>query len=142
MSYVRFGADGSDVYVYADVNGYLNCCGCPMLENFESSSFNTTEEMLAHLQKHKDVGHHVPDFCIEGLKKDAVENDAWIAKVQAGQCTGCDGTGECRDYQPHDPRKPLQDCAFCKGSKLCYRCDGAGGSPEWVAIHGRAKSNA
>lgn len=30
MAYCRFGED-SDVYMFHDVNGYMNCCGCGLL---------------------------------------------------------------------------------------------------------------
>jgi hypothetical protein len=79
MSYARFGPN-SDVYVYADVGGYLNCCGCILSNNRTApSAFDTTAEMLEHLEQHKAAGHQVPDYCISGLKEDAEENDKWLA---------------------------------------------------------------
>jgi hypothetical protein len=79
MSYARFG-DGSDVYVYLDVNGYLCCCGCLLDRHWEHK---TTDEMLGHLDKHIAAGHQVPASCIDGLKAEREENDQWIANHSA-----------------------------------------------------------
>ena len=86
--------------------------------------------MLAHLDLHRAAGHDVPAETIEGLKADAAENDAFNANVAAGMCSSCDGTGECRDFMPHDPKEP---CVFCKGTKKCGQCGGRGGNAEWAA---------
>ena len=78
MSYARFGAGGSDVYVYADVGGYINCCGCWLHDHgFKAYS---TDEMIAHLNEHRDAGHCVLDNTYDDLRADAQENDEWIAK--------------------------------------------------------------
>lgn len=78
MSYARFGAGGSDVYVYADTCGYINCCGCWLYDKgFQAF---TTDEMIAHLNEHRAAGHTVLDDTYEGLRADAQENDEWIAK--------------------------------------------------------------
>lgn len=76
MSYARFGAGGSDVYVYLDVGGYLNCCGCSL--NDTSFHAFTTDEMLAHLRAHREAGHTVLDDTMRALADDAVENDHWL----------------------------------------------------------------
>jgi len=76
MSYSRFGAGGSDVYVFSSVEGHLECCGCFLGDQW---SYDTTDEMLAHLEEHRAAGHHVPQDCIEGLLADKEENDRWIA---------------------------------------------------------------
>lgn len=84
MSYCRFS--DADVYVYLDVGGYLNCCACSLgkLEDgdlFPESFYATaTDDMLAHLQLHRDAGHDVPDYAIERLREEREENDAWMAK--------------------------------------------------------------
>ena len=75
MSYARFGWEGSNVYVYADVGGYLNCCACILGDD---GRFYSTGEMLNHLVKHRMAGHTVPDSCIEELEADREENDAWL----------------------------------------------------------------
>lgn len=79
MSYARFASEGSDVYVYLDVGGYLCCCACGL--GASSQKIQTTEEMIAHLRKHQEAGDTVPESCFEGLRHDASENDAWIAEA-------------------------------------------------------------
>jgi hypothetical protein len=125
MSYARFSY--ADVYVYLDVNGYLRCCGCSL--DKERWDYETTADLLAHLDAHKAAGHDVPDETIELLKADAVENDAWIASVAAGMCTSCDGVGRCsQGYpQPHPA-----ECWKCHGDGACPDCGGRGGTEEWA----------
>ena len=84
MAYARYGSD-SDVYVYLSAD-YLLCMQC----NVEGLEFNsqgaiayTTADMLKHLEQHRAVGDKVPDECVECLKQDAEENDAWIAQYRA-----------------------------------------------------------
>jgi hypothetical protein len=76
VSYARFGWDGSDVYVYCDVNGYLCCCGCDLSDDWRHYS---TDAMIAHLRKHVEAGHTVPDDVIPELEADRARNDALIA---------------------------------------------------------------
>lgn len=79
MSYSRFGWDGSDVYVFFAVDGFLECGGC-LLQNREwipnenspsggmiaetgdnvPKRFSSTQEMLDHLKLHEAAGHSVP----------------------------------------------------------------------------------
>lgn len=79
MSYARFGWNGSDVYVFVDVGGFLACCACSLGQ----PSHGSTADMLAHLDAHKAAGHTVPADCIEGLKAEAEDNDRWIAEKAA-----------------------------------------------------------
>ena len=60
MSLARFGWDGSDVYVYYDVGGFINCCGCHLGE--KSFHANTEKQMIDHLREHQKAGHHVPNM--------------------------------------------------------------------------------
>jgi hypothetical protein len=85
VSYARFGWEGSDVYVFLSVSGGLECCGCSIKEIGPSPLFDTTEEMLAHLEEHRSNDHTVPASTIEELKADAIENDQWIAEHQSEQ---------------------------------------------------------
>lgn len=97
MSYARFGAGGSDVYVFLSTRG-LECCGCilqdrEMVEDetapggwylrpvgeIVESSFSTTQGMLDHLQHHRDAEHIVRDDTLACLEHDRAENDRWIA---------------------------------------------------------------
>lgn len=64
MSYARFG-DHSDVYVYADVYGYVACCGCRLGDKWD---FHSPAEIVQHLQEHVNAGHLVhPDLLDESL---------------------------------------------------------------------------
>lgn len=65
MSLCRFGWDGSDVYVYYDVGGYINCCGC----RIGSYDFHAGDEpmMIEHLREHQKRGDHVPAYVFEEL---------------------------------------------------------------------------
>lgn len=94
MSYARFGWGGSDVYVFMHVDGYLTCCGCclqdrvwvddpeyPIFEGYleetgehVETTFHNTEEMVAHLQIHREAGHTVPDGIEDELRADDAEN--------------------------------------------------------------------
>lgn len=68
MSFVRFGEDGSDVYVYDDVGGYVTCCGCSLgREDFHTTDLDA---MLAHLAEHRAAGHEVPPWVDRGLRRD------------------------------------------------------------------------
>ena len=97
MSYARFGAGGSDVYVFFSVHGGLECCGCILQERetvddpdaffgfylkpvgeIIESTFTTTKDMLDHLQRHRDAGHTVLDETIEALDGDREENDHYM----------------------------------------------------------------
>lgn len=75
MSYARFG-ENSDVYVYLDCCGEFRCCACSIKDEW---GYATTDALLAHLEEHKALGHTVPDYCVEALKEEREENDAWIA---------------------------------------------------------------
>jgi hypothetical protein len=74
VSYARFAED-SNVYVFASVGGWIECCWCCL---GGPERYDTTQEMLDHLAEHVIAGHLVPDYCTERLRHDAEENDAWI----------------------------------------------------------------
>jgi hypothetical protein len=67
VSYVRFGSDGSDVYVYLSDRG-LECCGCSLSER--SVVTRDTGEMVAHLAAHAAAGHTVPEYAVPELRAD------------------------------------------------------------------------
>lgn len=69
MSITRFGYDNSDVYVYVSDQG-VECCGC-LIHDRESTRIclKTGAEMIAHLRKHQEAGHHVPDHAFTELAK-------------------------------------------------------------------------
>lgn len=67
MSYCRFGWDGSDVYVYPDIDGRLECCGCILGNQW---SYPTAEAMIEHLDRHIAAGHTVPPYVIPEILAD------------------------------------------------------------------------
>lgn len=72
MSYARFGADGSNVYVFMHVDGYLCCCGCSL--GLNSARAYSTAEMVEHLRQHTLNGDTVPDYVVPELLVDDAEN--------------------------------------------------------------------
>jgi hypothetical protein len=59
VSYARWSAD-SDVYVFENVGGWIECCGCCLVvvRHFQA---DTAEAMAEHLGQHRAAGHKVPD---------------------------------------------------------------------------------
>ena len=85
MSYVRFGEDGSDVYVYCSVLGSFVCDYC-LLENRRGFSSFTRSGMIAHLQKHIEAGHVVPSEAIERLQEEIeTEGDEYKQEEANGE---------------------------------------------------------
>jgi len=79
MSYARFGWDGSDVYVFLHVGGWIECCGCWLAhEDWEPFQAGDTQTMVDHLKKHQMSGHNVPQDVFEGLWEDHEENMLYI----------------------------------------------------------------
>ena len=74
MSYSRWGCDGSDVYVFAHVDGQIQCCGCPLLLDDRSFDARSTEAMVDHLAEHVSAGHSVPGHLVERLRENNAEN--------------------------------------------------------------------
>lgn len=103
MSYCRFS--DADVYVFLAVDLGLECCGCILQERewvddpdrpifggylkAVGEKINayglTTDEMLAHLQRHRAAGHDVPDYVFADLEADREENDAYLAALDTGE---------------------------------------------------------
>lgn len=74
MSFVRFGTDGSQVYIYDDVYQGLRCCGCALHPDpWGSFAFGDDghAELLAHLAEHRSAGHVVPDWVDDEIRADA-----------------------------------------------------------------------
>jgi hypothetical protein len=65
MAVCRFGED-SDVYVYYSTQGGIECSRCSLLGNSLYRA-NNEHEMIAHLNKHKAAGDHVPADAFERL---------------------------------------------------------------------------
>lgn len=77
MSFIRFGEQGSSVYVYpgsySSGREYFDCCGCSLIEE---SRLDTKAEMHQHLLAHLAAGHVVPEKAFDEL-------EAWDADVAA-----------------------------------------------------------
>lgn len=59
MSYCRFGE--ADAYIFAHIAGGYECCACLLSEvDWGFVHVNTPEEMLNHIDKHRQEGHHIP----------------------------------------------------------------------------------
>lgn len=78
MSFVRFGSDGSQVYIYDDVRGYKICCFCAFTpwddeaERTAAPDFHTNDldAMLTHIAEHRTAGHVVPDWVDQRLRNE------------------------------------------------------------------------
>lgn len=73
MSLVRFGEDGSDIYIYNDVRFGLYCCACPIHDNpddpYAGKGFGTDKDkLLLHVNKHIDAGHSVPSWLMHEIR--------------------------------------------------------------------------
>lgn len=55
MSYARFGKH-SDIYLFAHVGGYVQCCGCWLGDEW---NLHSAQEVVQHLEKHVKAGHQV-----------------------------------------------------------------------------------
>lgn len=94
MSYARFGWDDSDVYLFFNTDGKLECCFCalqkrewvddpnyPIIKGYLQPVgeivphlFDSTRAMLDHLERHQTAGHNVPQSAIDDIKADDAEN--------------------------------------------------------------------
>jgi hypothetical protein len=98
MSYARFGEGGSDVYLFAHVGGFVQCCGCVLLrlaDDFDSPSVNLTsaESVVSHLREHVTAGHHVEEGLLDPKLYPA---DDFVVRVRSPRA------------QPADPFCPDQ----------------------------------
>lgn len=98
MSYARFST-GSDVYVFMNVAGFLECCGCSLDEQW---AFGSTQEMADHLGDHRAAGHTVPEGVEEALWRDDRAN--WV-DFDRCDLEGCEKRAQCGS-PTQDPRLP------------------------------------
>jgi len=70
MSYARFGANGSNVYVFQNTDLMIECCGCALRAGRERIEFATVDEMVEHLRYHEAAGHCVPGETYEAMLAD------------------------------------------------------------------------
>lgn len=87
MAFAKWGWENSDVYLFGgvihpppdDVH-VIVCCGCLLAREdpddwlmSESLDFETKEAVLAHLARHRNAGHTVPQSAV-----DRITEDDWI----------------------------------------------------------------
>ena len=80
MSYCRFGAD-SDVYVFEASWGFC-CCACILGERGHEPNLPTPADAIAHLDRHVEAGHLVPQYAFDALAAE-VEATAEAAKEES-----------------------------------------------------------
>lgn len=94
MAYTRKGPD-SDVYVYSD-GTYINCAGCPLLlpdDPLGTSSYETPQEMIDHLEAHHTAGHKVPQVALSRLYRESGWEPDWSKPSRAVIASDGDGNG-------------------------------------------------
>jgi hypothetical protein len=65
VSFIRMGEESSDVYLYDHIERGLTCGFCSMKQ---TSFGNDVDAMLRHLDRHRAMGHHVPDWVPSRLR--------------------------------------------------------------------------
>ena len=81
MSYCRFGWEGSDAYIYMDVDGFICCLGCTARSDLGSFKAYSTSEMLRHIEYHRSIGDHIPANVDRDLIIDNEENMRMIIDI-------------------------------------------------------------
>jgi len=70
MSYCRMNGKDSDVYFLPTFDG-LECCACRLTPErngqYGSKYFKTRSRARAHLLRHREAGHKVPESAIKRL---------------------------------------------------------------------------
>jgi hypothetical protein len=72
MAYARFRAEGSDVYVYHDVGGFLICVRCGLSDERETRT-TSRKAMVEHLKSHLTAGESVPQSAFDELEREILE---------------------------------------------------------------------
>jgi len=72
MSYCRRGWDGSDLYMFEHVDGFIECSGCAFDDPW-IVVLNSVDEALDHVAKHRAARHGVPD----GLEEQIAGENPW-----------------------------------------------------------------
>jgi hypothetical protein len=73
MAYARFGAEGSDVYLWPGDIGYVcDLCAIALKEAGRSRTYmEHPEEAIAHLEQHRAAGHVVPESAFNELREES-----------------------------------------------------------------------
>ena len=69
MSYCRLSRD-SDVYVFMNTDGRIECCGCGLTLPYGSEEFDTPQDAIEHLYAHRRAGDKVPEYAIESIQRE------------------------------------------------------------------------
>ncbi len=75
MAYSRFF--DSDIYIYAHVEGYIECCACWLNERLDiglfglSSKIADDDTLARHIDDHIKAGHDIPDGLLEEILHDS-----------------------------------------------------------------------
>jgi hypothetical protein len=82
MSYARFSGY-SDVYIFSHAGGFIQCCGCRLVdldegEIFGFANLKTAREALQHLDRHVLEGDKVPTDTFRRIREDNPDLDAEI----------------------------------------------------------------
>lgn len=73
MSYCRFFE--AEAYIYASVDGGIECCMCSLHPgDFGSYTFTTYQDVLDHVAKHRENGDYIPESVDKRLKQEMEEN--------------------------------------------------------------------
>jgi len=67
MSVVRKSST-SDVYIFEFDDNKWECSACELRTTNEFVILYSTEEVIAHMDKHREVGHKVPDYAYERMR--------------------------------------------------------------------------
>ena len=71
MSYCRWSE--SDVYLFENISGVWTCQLCLLEDDNRSHEMCSLEEVLAHLEAHKQAGHEVPERAFERVRRELEE---------------------------------------------------------------------
>ena len=74
MSYARMVEGVSDVYLFHDVYGGWDCCGCPLHVGPGRAMLWTIGAVLDHMQEHLDNGDLVPGYALERIRAEIDEH--------------------------------------------------------------------
>jgi hypothetical protein len=66
------GWDGSDLYMFESVGGWVECSGCRFDDPW-IVQLNSVEDALAHVRKHREAGHTV----VDGLEDSIRAENPW-----------------------------------------------------------------
>lgn len=85
MSFERFS--GSDVYIFEHAGGFIQCCGCSLVEPdngeiFGFADLKTPREALAHLTAHEEAGDDIGG-ARKRIEKEYENLDATIEPFEA-----------------------------------------------------------